>query len=236
MSRRLAAAVSGSACAAAFALAGCAASTPSSPATSAPATSAPAVTATPAPATPAPATPAPATPAATTSPRGPAATAPGYLTVTIGGLPTHPTLAFGGEPLQFTVTLRNATDHPYRDITPLVSIGHSTANTSPVEIGPQGTLAELDPATGTWRPVFYDREGTGMDYIMANIVQQPALTLNPGASVTFTFKMAFSADQGPLWRSSGQTPIDVTVIQLPGRTWIGNRPAASVPVTTITGH
>ncbi len=223
MSRRLAVAVSGSVCAAALALAGCAASTTSSPATSAPATSVPAPAAT-------------ATPTPTTSPRGPAATAPGYLTVTIGGLPSHPTLAFGGEPLQFTVTLRNATDHPYRDITPLVSIGHSTANTSPVEIGPQGTLAELDPATGIWRPVFYDQEGTGMDYIMANIVQQPALTLNPGASVTFTFKIAFSAGQGPLWRPSGQTPIDVTVIQLPGRTWIGNRPAASVPVTTITGH
>ncbi len=33
---------------------------------------------------------------------------------------------------------------------------------------------------------------------------------------------------------AGQTPIDVTVIRLPARTWIGSRPAASVLVTTIT--
>ncbi len=210
MSRRLAAAVSGSVCAAFVTLAGCSASAPSSPATSAPAS-----------------TSAPSSPVATR-------TQPGYLTVTIGGLPRNPTLAFGGAALRFTVTLRNGTDHPYRHITPLVSIGHSTANTGPARMGPAGTLAELDPATGNWRPVIYDREGTGMDYIMAPIVQQPAFTLGPGQSASFTFKVTFSANQGPMWLPAGQTPINVTVIQLPGRTWIGNRPAASVPVTTIT--
>lgn len=213
MSPRLAVAVSGSACAVLAALAGCSAGTPGSPATSVPATSASAATGSPA------VTPAPS----------------GYLTVTIGGLPSHPALVFGGAPLRFTVTLRNATNDPYRNIIPLVSIGHSTANTGPVSIGPAGTLAELDAATGTWRPVFYDREGTGTDWYMGNIVQQPAITLNPGRSVSFTFEISFSADQGPMWRPSGQTPIDVTVIQLPGRTWIGSKPAASVLVTTITG-
>lgn len=212
MSARLAVAVSGSVCAALVALAGCSASAPGSPAAPA-STPAPAATGSPA------ATPAPS----------------GYLTVTIGGLPSHPVLVFGGAALQFTVTLRNAANQPYRNITPLVSIGHSTAGTGPVRIAPAGTLAELDAATGTWRPVFYDREGTGTDWWMGDIVQQPAVTLNPGRSVSFTFKIAFSAGQGPLWRPSGQTPIDVTVIQLPGRTWIGSKPAASVPVTTITG-
>lgn len=217
MSARLTVAVSGSVCAALIALAGCSASAPGSPAASA--TSAPAASVTSAPAASATSAPAPS----------------GYLTVTIGGLPSHPVLVFGGAALQFTVTLRNATNHPYRNITPLVSIGHSTAGTGPVRIAPAGTLAELDAATGTWRPVFYDREGTGTDWWMGHIVQQPAITLNPGRSVSFTFKIAFSAGQGPLWRPSGQTPIDVTVIQLPGRTWIGSKPAASVPVTTITG-
>ncbi len=206
MSRRLAAAVSGSVCAAVVTLAGCSASAPSSPATSAPATSAPATSS-----APALTTPAPGSPAATRTPSG-------YLTVTIGGLPRHPMLAFGGAALRFTVTLRNGTDLPYRDITPLVSIGHSTANTGPVARAPAGTLAELDPATGTWRPVVYDTEGTGMDYILANIVQQPAFTLGPGQSASFTFKVAFSAHQGPMWLPAGQTPIDVTVIRLPART------------------
>ena len=72
-----------------------------------------------------------------------------------------------------------------------------------------------------------------MDYILGNIVQQPALTLRPGATASFTFRMGFSATQGPTFRSGGQTAIDVTVVQLPARTWIGNRPAASAPVTVL---
>jgi hypothetical protein len=136
-------------------------------------------------------------------------------------------------PLQFTVTVRNATARPYRDITPLVSIGHCTCSNSPAAPAPDGTLAELGPVTGTWRPVFYEPEGTGMDYILANVVQQPAFTLDAGAAASFTFRMAFSARQG-LTLHAGQTAIDVTVLRLPARTWIGNRPAASVPVTVLT--
>jgi hypothetical protein len=101
-----------------------------------------------------------------------------------------------------------------------------------VDAAPAGTLAELDPATGSWRPVFYDTEGTDMDYILGNIVQQPTLTLEPGATASLTFRMGFRATQEPGLRS-GQTAIDVTVVQLPARTWIGNRPAASVPVTVL---
>ncbi len=75
-----------------------------------------------------------------------------------------------------------------------------------------------------------------MDYIMAPIVQQPAFTLSPGETASFTFRVGFSASayQGTMWLPVGQTAIDVTVIQLPARTWIGNRPAAAVPITTIT--
>ena len=87
------------------------------------------------------------------------------------------------------MTLRNTTDRTYRDITPSVSIGHCTCSGPPVDAAPAGTLAELDLATGSWRPVFYDTEGTGMDYILGNIVQQPALTLEPGATASFTFRM-----------------------------------------------
>lgn len=231
MSHRLAIAVFGSACAALIVLPGCSASTPKSPAATPTATASP-----------------PATSAAATSPSAtsPSATSPqvtsipssatpgsGSLTVTITGLPGHPALAPGGAPLQFTVTLRNATDHTYRNITPLVSIGHCTCNSSPAEMAPFGTLAERDPATGNWRPVFYDAEGTGMDYILGNIVQQPAFTLRPAATASFTFRVGFTAKQRTSLHG-GQTAINVTVVQLPGRTWIGNLPAASVPVIFLT--
>jgi hypothetical protein len=100
-------------------------------------------------------------------------------------------------------------------------------------MAPGGILAEFDPVTGNWRAVFYDQEGTGMDYILGNIVQQPAFTLGAGATASFTFRMGFSAQQG-LSLHRGQTAIDVTVLQLPARTWIGNRPATSVAVTVLT--
>jgi hypothetical protein len=96
-----------------------------------------------------------------------------------------------------------------------------------------GTLAELDPSTGNWRTVFYDREGTGMDYILGNFVQQPPLTLSPGAVDTFTFRLAFApaAADGPLELATGQTGIAVAVVKVPSRTVVGNTPAASVPIT-----
>jgi hypothetical protein len=228
MSRRLAIALEGSVCATILALAGCAASAPSPPATSTtPATVTPSVSA--------------ASPAATTTAPGsspsagaPASTGTGYLTVTISELASHPVLIVAGPPVQFTVTLRNGTTSTYRNITPLVSIGPCTCFSSePVPVAPNGTLMEFDPATTGWRSVYYDKEGTGMDYILGNIVQQPPIALHPGTSVSFTFRIALTGWQPRPWLHAGQTPIDVTVVQLPGRTWIGNRPAASISVATI---
>jgi hypothetical protein len=72
-----------------------------------------------------------------------------------------------------------------------------------------------------------------MDYILGNIVQQPPITLSPGASVSFTFRIALTDSQPRPWLHVGQTPIDVTAVQVPGRTWIGNRPAASIFIATI---
>jgi hypothetical protein len=228
MSHRLAIAVSGSVCTVLLALTGCAASTPSSPGGT-PARAAPSTSAT---------SPRATSSAATASSAAASPTAPtgtGYLTVTVGGLPSSPALTFGGPPMEFSVTLRNGTNHTYSDITPLVSIGHCTCSTSPARMAPMGTLAELDPATGSWHPVFYDRESTGMDYIMGDIVQQPPFALGPGATARFTFRIGLSANQGTMmWLNSGQTAINVTVIQLPGRTWIGSRPAASASATVIT--
>jgi hypothetical protein len=223
MSRRLAIALSGSVCATILALAGCAASTPGPPAASTtPATVTPSVSAT------------TTAPGRSPGAGAPASTGTGYLTVTISEPASRPVLIVAGPPVQFTVTLRNGTTSTYRDITPLVSIGPCTCFSSqPVPVAPNGTLMEFDPATAGWRSVYYDKEGTGMDYILGNIVQQPPIALDPGTSVSFTFRITLTGWQPRPWLHVGQTSIDVTVVQLPGRTWIGNRPAASISVATI---
>src|SRR5215467_14487664 len=138
---RLALALSGCVSTAIVALAGCSPGTPASP------------TGTPAPTTPAASTPAPGTTAASpvvaSSPAvsgtpvpsaGASSSAPGTgrLTVTISGLPANAVLVFGGQPATFTVTLRNGSGSTYRDITPLVSIGHCSCSTSGASLAPAG--------------------------------------------------------------------------------------------------
>jgi len=135
MSHRVVLAVCGSVCAALVALPGCSAGAPRPPAATPTATASPS---------------SPVTSSTVTSPAAagtPSAASPraGSLTVTISGLPSHPALAVGRAPLHFTVTVRNATARTYRDITPLVSVGHCTGNNSPAAPPPDGYGAYAGP-------------------------------------------------------------------------------------------
>jgi hypothetical protein len=156
----------------------------------------------------------------------------GRLTVAISGVAADPALTFGGQPLTFTVTLQNGSGSTYRDIGPLVSIGHCTCSTSPAALAPRGTLAELDSSTGNWHPVAYVTEGTGTDYLLAE-PQQPPFTLAPGATASFTFKLAFAplADQRPSVVRAGQTGVAVDIVSVLSHKQIGTSPSALLPVT-----
>jgi len=158
----------------------------------------------------------------------------GRLTAAISSVAPAPALTFGEQPLTFTVTLQNGSSSTYRDISPLVSIGHCSCSTSGAELAPRGTLAELDSSTGNWHPVAYITEGTGTDFLLAGSrnPQQPPLTLAPGATASFTFKVAFAplADQSPTERA-GQTSVDVTIVTVPSHQQIGTSPGAMLPVT-----
>lgn len=233
--------LTGSVCTAVVAVAGCSSGAPAGPAAN-PALAAPsASTAAPSPSTAAPSassaapsvgTAAPSASTAATAASVSPSAGTGGLTAAISSLPAAPVLAFGGQPAKFTVTLRNGSGSTYRDITPLVSIGHCSCSTSPAAVAPAGTLQELDPSTGSWRPVTYVTEGTGMDYLLASTVQQSPITLAPGATASFTFRLALAplADQSPTERA-GQTSVDVTLVRVPSRALLGPSPTASLPVT-----
>lgn len=172
---------------------------------------------------------------ASINPGGPISPAPGPavtgqagpVTAIISGLPAHPSLAPGGAPLTFTVTLRNPGGQAFRDITPVVSLGHCACTGPPIEMAPAGTLQERDPASGTWRTVMYNPEGGGTDFLL--VVQQPAIALPAGGSAAFTFRVAFSQHQRAKLRP-GSTAINVAVVRLPAHSPIGQVPAVSVPV------
>lgn len=149
--------------------------------------------------------------------------------MSIAGLPTAPSVAYGGAPVQFTVTLSNGTSSTYKAIGVVVSIGHCSCSHFPVAQAPGGTMQLQDTATGQWQSIFYDTEGGGTDYL-----DQPlgSVTLSPGATQSYTLRVALDSmsQLGSGW-FGGKTSIDATVVALPNHTVIGSSPAASVPLT-----
>jgi hypothetical protein len=136
----------------------------------------------------------------------------GSVSVTVTGLPRHPALTLGGPAATFTVTVHNGTGQVQRSIAPVVAIDHCTCSHTPVEMGPAGLLQEF--TAGKWRTVQYDLEGTGMDYLA--VVQQAPVTLAPGATDRFTYRLAFaSTARQPLKLTAGETGILVQVVHEP---------------------
>ena len=75
-------------------------------------------------------------------------------------------------------------------------------------------MQALDPATGTWRDIQFDREGTGMDYL--GTVQVPATDPAPGATRSVTYRVRINAQQ-PYPIHNGAGTIDVSVVTRPGQ-------------------
>jgi len=191
-------------------------------------TSAPAGTS--APATGVAATPsAPPTPSATTT-----ATAgqSGTVTAVISGLGAHPVLTPGGPAISFAVTVHNGTGNALKDIQPLVAMGHCSCESGGGSPMPPGTLQLLDPGTGHWQSIFYDTEGTGMDYSYVN--QISGVGLAAGASETFDYRVALTnrpLPKGAQPVHDGSSIIDVIVQQLPGHTTLSHDVYTPVYVT-----
>jgi hypothetical protein len=152
----------------------------------------------------------------------------GSLTVSITGLSGTPALGYGAPPLQFGVYVDNGTARTYSGITFALSLAHcDTCYKSPAAMAPDGTMEEEDPATGQWQSVFYDREGSGMDYLY---VTRPGFSLSPGATASFTFRLAFDPLSEQPGAAAGATAIDVTLEALPSHRVIGTSPGATVPL------
>ncbi len=143
----------------------------------------------------------------------PSATGRSGLTVTISGLPARLVLTPGGPSLEFTVNIKNGTRHAFSDITPVVAMEHCTCVSAAAQPAPAGILQEYVLATGKWRTVSYDRVGTGTAYL--NVVEQVPVTLNPGATLSFTFRVRLrSTAHQPLAVHAGQTGLVVAGVRL----------------------
>lgn len=170
----------------------------------------------------------------------PAAPHPLTATITAGG---STTVQLGGSALEFTVTVTNTSDDTLRNIAPVVSFGHCSCVNTPVAMMPGGVLQLFDSSTGSWKSVFYDTEGSGMDYVLSGgVLQVPALDLPAGQSVTYRYRLQLNPAasntnlSGNFHLSNGTASIDVSLVHPAAgsdNAQIGDSPTAKLPVTVI---
>jgi hypothetical protein len=112
----------------------------------------------------------------------------------------------GGAPMRFTVTLVNdGPDVPGVGL--VVSMGHCSCGYPGASMMIRGTMRRLDPQTNEWVKAPYVRQGTGMDFITANLV--PPFPLTHGQTVSYQLEMQLDADQDHA--TNGEGGIEVTL-------------------------
>lgn len=172
----------------------------------------------------------------------PASAQPLTTTITAAG---STSLVVGGDPVEFDVTVTNNSNGTISNVTPIVSLSHCTCVNTPVPMMPSGVLQIWDTSGSAWKDVLYNREGSGMDYVMSSgAVQVPAFDLAAGQSVSFKYRVRLnpaSANNlsGQFHLTNGTSAIDVSLVHpqpqsgsIPApNTWIGTTPAALIPVT-----
>jgi hypothetical protein len=136
----------------------------------------------------------------------------------------------GGPPMRFTVTLVNdGPDVPGVGL--VVSMGHCSCGHPGAGMMIQGTMRRLDPQTGEWVNAPYVRQGTGMDFITANLV--PPFPLSHGQAVSYQLEMQLDANQD--YATNGEGGIEVTLAD-PDNAIEGKRlgKGAFLPITVET--
>lgn len=114
----------------------------------------------------------------------------------------------GGSAIQFTVSVTNDFASEVSGVGLVVSLGHCTCVQTPVQQPPVGTLQIWNPSTSGWQSIFYDTEGTGMDF--AEMQAVPNLDLAPGQTVSYKFQLSLNASQ-TVAVSSGTFDVDASM-------------------------
>jgi hypothetical protein len=117
------------------------------------------------------------------------------------------TLKLGGPPMRFNVTLDNeGPDVPAVGL--VVSMGHCGCGFPGASMMVPGTMQRLDPQTNQWVKAPYVRQGTGMDFILGNLV--PPFPLAHGQTVSYELQVALDADPDHQY-TDGKGGVEVTL-------------------------
>jgi hypothetical protein len=113
----------------------------------------------------------------------------------------------GGPPMRFNVTLDNE-GPDVAAVGLVVSLGHCSCGPPGASMMAEGTMQRLDPQTNEWVKAPFVRQGTGMDFITANLVAP--FPLAHGQTVSYELEMALNADQN-FDVTNGEGGIEVTL-------------------------
>jgi hypothetical protein len=116
------------------------------------------------------------------------------------------TVRTGGPPMHFTVTLDNEGPDVAR-VGLVVSLGHCSCGAPGASMMAKGTMQRFDPATNVWVKAPYVRQGTGMDFITANVVAP--FPLAHGQTVSYQLEMQLDPEQVGV--TDGQGGVEVTL-------------------------
>jgi hypothetical protein len=133
----------------------------------------------------------------------------------------------GGPPIRFNVTMvNNGAD--LDSVGMVVSMGHCSCSPGGAAMMPNGSMHMLDPQTNAWVSVPYVTEGTGMDYISANLV--PPFPLAHDQTVSYQLEMQLDTDHDGSVKK-GKSAINVTPTDPADPMRDGFRYAKSLPIT-----
>jgi hypothetical protein len=116
-------------------------------------------------------------------------------------------LKLGGPPMRFNVTLDNE-GPDVRAVGLVVSMGHCGCGLPGASMMVPGTMQRLDSQTNEWVKAPYVRQGTGMDFIMGNLV--PPFPLAHGQTVSYELQVALDADPDHKF-TDGKGGVEVTL-------------------------
>lgn len=124
------------------------------------------------------------------------------------------TLRPGGDFVTFDVAVDNTAGTTLRGATLVVSLGHCTCSHTPVGMIPPGRMQIWDATGNGWKPVRFDAEGTGMDYLRAVDARYGGFDLAPDDHLTVRLRVALDPVSASVPVTDGTSAIDASLVRL----------------------
>lgn len=161
----------------------------------------------------------------------------GAVKTTISGLSADTVLSYTKVPdwVDFTVTLTNTSSASFVDIEPLVVFGQCPCNPGNYDLAPHTSVQLWESDTQAWKNITTADLNPRLGF--SEQQQVPGIDLGPKAFTSFDYRMVMVSTLKEPGLVSGDSSLNVYVLQLPGRSRIsvGQAPDATAALTYHIG-